>query len=83
MWIEKDKRYKKISQTHRQNYVFFTDLNNLGHFRKLRHLSHMPKVTLTNKCAVVCTVPNGVRCLKFGLNSQPQDSVSEHVYIIR
>ena len=49
---------------------------------KFRYLSHMRKVKLKTTHAAVCTLPNGVRGLKIGLNSLPQDGVSKHVYII-
>ena len=42
----------------------------------------MRKVKLKNAYAAICTVPGGVRGLKIGLNSLPQDGVSEHVYLI-
>ena len=34
------------------------------------------------KLNIACTVPSGVRGLKIGLNSLPQDGVSEHVCTI-
>ena len=49
---------------------------------KFRYLSLMRKVKLKNACAAICTVPSGVRGLKIGLDSLPQDGVSEHVYTI-
>ena len=45
---------------------------------KFRYLSHMHKV----KLKIACIVPSGVRGLKTGLNSLPQDDVSEHGYTI-
>ena len=75
---EKRQTLYNISQTQRQKYGHFADLNNLGLFMTFRYLSHMRKV----KLKIACTVPCGVRCLKIGLNSLPQDGVSEHVYTI-
>ena len=46
---------------------------------KFRYLSHMRKVKVKNTCEAICTVPNGVRGLKFGLNGLPQDGVNEYV----
>ena len=57
------------------------DLNNLGHFMKFPYLSHMRKVKVKNTCEAICTMPDGVRRLKFGLNGLPQDGVNEYVYI--
>ena len=56
----KESRFKKVSQTHRQKYFLFSDLNNLGFFVKFRYLSHMRKVKLKNTCAAIFTIPNGV-----------------------
>ena len=63
---------------HRQKYVLCADLNDLRLFMKFRYLSHLRKV----KLKIACTVPSGVRGLKIGLNSLPQDSVSKQVYTI-
>ena len=78
----KKQTLEKVSQTHRQKYVLFADLNNLGLFMKFRFLSHMRKIKLKNACAAISTVPSGIRSLIIGLNSLPQDGVSEHVYTI-
>ena len=45
---------------------------------KFRYISHMHKV----KLKIACTVPSGVTGLKIGLNSLPQDGISEHVFTI-
>ena len=46
---------------------------------KFRYLSHIRKVKLKNACPAICTVPSGIRGLKFGLNCLPHDGISEHV----
>ena len=71
----------KVSQTHKQKYVLFADLNSLDIFMKFRYVSHMRKVKFKNACAIIWTVPVGVRGLKIGLTSL-QDDVSEHNYTI-
>ena len=42
----------------------------------------MRKVKFKNACAAICTKPSAVRGLKIGLNSLPQDCVSENNYTI-